>query len=80
MTIDFPESMGAAAFESTMAHQRTEKVTNVMNLRGPDSGLEFMGWFYRYDGNHPLDWSWEYWSCEWAPGWTGGDSCLEAGA
>lgn len=60
---------GEVSFTSSMVHQRSAKVTTTQKFR-PANELAFMDGYYRYDGNHSF-FQWEYWSCEWAPGWSG---------
>lgn len=84
ISINFPESMGSATFSSSMTHQNTTKVTNDYAFR---TGLPWFssapGWpagtgkWYRYDFG--TSWQYEFFACEWAPGWTGG-SCWDNGS
>jgi len=55
---------GSATFASSMSHQRLQRIINTLTV----SSDEGTGWAYRYDGNHS-PFQWQYWSCEWAPGW-----------
>lgn len=75
IAVNFPESMGTVTFESTMTHQRLEKVTNFYEFRGDINGFSQAapGWpagqgsWYRYDRG--TGWGFEHFSCEFAPGW-----------
>jgi len=47
-----------------MTQQRLQRIINTLTV----SADEGRGWAYRYDGNRS-PWQWQYWSCEFAPGW-----------
>ncbi len=70
MSINFPSSYGGATWSSNVVDQAYNKIGNAYHFRGPGSGLPWMGYYYDYDGNHS-PWQYEYWSCEFAPGWIG---------
>lgn len=70
VSINFPSSYGGATWSSNVVDQAYNNIGNAYHFRGPGSGLPWMGYYYDYDGNHS-PWQYEYWSCEFAPGWIG---------
>lgn len=79
ISVNFPESLGSVTYESSMTHQRLEKVTNFYEFRGDLSAFNHAapGWpagqgsWYRYDRG--TGWGFEHFSCEFAPGWIPGN-------
>jgi hypothetical protein len=60
---------GSISFKAAATDTSYQKFYNQHTLRGPNTGLPFMGGWYDYDGNHSPTWSWDYWTCYYKPGW-----------
>jgi len=82
ISVNWSEAYSSATFSSSMSVQTLRKTTQFEEFRSKSLGLPWFdtgGWFYRYDGGHS-PWKYEYWSCEWSPGWTGGSPCWTNGS
>lgn len=75
VSVSYPDSYGSTTFSSAENYQTDEKVTNTHAFMT----INFLGDFYRYD-NGQSPWQAEFWSCDWAPGWTGGAPCYANGS
>lgn len=73
VSVNFPEAFSSVTFTSTETTETTNKIGNRTSFRGPGEGLP---WGYRYlvyDGGYSL-FKYEYWTCEFGPGWVGATS------
>lgn len=75
VNVNFPDSAGSASFSASENYESNNKVTNHHEFMT----INFLGDFYRYDNNQS-PWQAEFWSCDWAVGWTGGAPCLVNGS
>lgn len=75
VNVSYPDAYSSATFNSSETYQTYQKVVNSHNFMT----INFLGDFYRYD-NGQSPWQAEFWSCDWAPGWTGGAPCYQNGA
>ncbi|MGI8407697.1 MAG: hypothetical protein ACR2L3_04230 [Actinomycetota bacterium] len=70
ISVNFPQSYGSQTFTSSEETQTTNLIGNLTRFRGSGSGLPWGGNYLVYDGGYSL-FKYEYWSCEFAPGWIG---------
>lgn len=70
VSVTAPESYGSSTFTSSEETQTTNLIGNLTKFRGSGFGLPWGGNYLVYDGGYSL-FKYEYWSCEFAPGWIG---------
>ena len=63
---------GSVKFDASASDKTYRKFYNAITLRGPNTGLPWMGGWYDYDGNYTPHWGWDFWTCYYRPGWSGG--------
>jgi hypothetical protein len=74
VAVDFEAQWGQAfggsiSFKAAATDTSYQRFYSEHTLRGPNTGLPWMGGWYDYDGNHSPTWAWDYWTCYYKPGW-----------